>query len=892
MQKKAVSDDPFKTVTTRLDNVTGSGDQREAMCPAHEDTSPSLSVSRGNSQPVVLHCHAGCTDEEILAALGLGDSWKDFLGDEAASKSNFESAPWDHGEEVAAYKYLDRDGAHVYTVKRYEHPEMPWKTFRPYEPGVEYGPGLDDDTDRELYRLPSVLEAAGEGRVVFLVEGEKDVHALEERGFTATTSGSSDSWKDRFSEDLAGAKVVILPDNDSAGRSFAEDAARSLYTETDWTRIVELEDLPHGGDVSDWLARGHDREELAEIVKDTSDVDASDVEAFVEEEDSEQDPQDDPQEDPGDVFTVEQFEADVEALDVDLPASSAQQKNELEYKVNGMAEQAAKLPPSKIEQAGAYLRTQGMRARSVRGWKSAVKKERQRQQEAQEEDQAQAAPQDLERGELTAWIAGKILDNNNAFALDGSGALYYWEGGRYQKGGEDYLDKRVKEVLDAENMTREFTAYRCGEVQHRIKTGAPTLWEHPPQDRINLQNGVLNLETGELEEHDPEEWLSTRQLPIEYDPEAEGSAWEEVLSDWMPEDGGAELGFEWIASQIRPAFGRRKATYLKGGKSKGKSTLLRNLVDGVFGPAAVEHMTLQELDDDPFAKADLSGAAVNICADLPATKLEGTSVFKRITGGDRMSAQRKYEDRFNFTPHCHLIFSGNVPIRAPQAGAPFWDRWLVIPFEGTEFDPSSDDYIPDDELDDRLQDPEELSALLNELLRVMERVREEGVTVTRTMKKALRDIRRTPGNDLDHETPGVPRQEPPHQGDSSPGVPEGDVEVKAKDTPESDGENTKDPKDEGSSGNNRTENDKTPPKNRGEGYAKNFKQNRDSDTHGTCPRSSAAKSFSEGDTVETPQGRGSVISRRDDDRLLVDLDHGPSERFRPSDLSDPDETPF
>ncbi|WP_263809766.1 DUF5906 domain-containing protein, partial [Salinibacter sp.] len=239
----------------------------------------------------------------------------------------------------------------------------------------------------------------------------------------------------------------------------------------------------------------------------------------------------------------------------------------------------------------------------------------------------------------------------------------------------------------------------------------------------------------------------------------------------------------------------------------------------MFGPEAVEHMTLQELDGDPFAKADLFGAAVNVCADLPASRLEGTSVFKRITGGDRMSAQKKYQDRFNFTPHCRLIFSGNVPIRAPDAGAPFWDRWLVIPFNGDEFDPSSDDYIPQDELDALLQEPEELSALLNELLRVMERVREEGVMVTETMADKLEEIESKPENRGSAAT----RRAPNYHGDSSPDVSEQSVEVSASDTTEP-VENRKTAR---SAGNNGPKNGELPPKHRGEGHTKNFEQNRD-----------------------------------------------------------------
>jgi hypothetical protein len=47
------------------------GRSSTVCCPAHEDRSPSLSVFTGVNQPILLHCHAGCTVPEILAASGL-----------------------------------------------------------------------------------------------------------------------------------------------------------------------------------------------------------------------------------------------------------------------------------------------------------------------------------------------------------------------------------------------------------------------------------------------------------------------------------------------------------------------------------------------------------------------------------------------------------------------------------------------------------------------------------------------------------------------------------------------------------------------------------------------------------------------------------------------------
>ena len=51
------------------------GDLRSGMClcPAHDDTNPSLSIGPGTKQPVLLKCFAGCTFEQITAKLrGMG----------------------------------------------------------------------------------------------------------------------------------------------------------------------------------------------------------------------------------------------------------------------------------------------------------------------------------------------------------------------------------------------------------------------------------------------------------------------------------------------------------------------------------------------------------------------------------------------------------------------------------------------------------------------------------------------------------------------------------------------------------------------------------------------------------------------------------------------------
>jgi len=42
-----------------------------ALCPAHDDHNPSLSVSLGQDGRILIHCFAGCRPEDVVAALGL-----------------------------------------------------------------------------------------------------------------------------------------------------------------------------------------------------------------------------------------------------------------------------------------------------------------------------------------------------------------------------------------------------------------------------------------------------------------------------------------------------------------------------------------------------------------------------------------------------------------------------------------------------------------------------------------------------------------------------------------------------------------------------------------------------------------------------------------------------
>ena len=246
---------PFDKVLDALNVQRRNGTSAEACCPAHEDNQASLSISEGEGGKVLLKCHAGCDTQDVVEQAGL--EWSDLFPDK---KSNGQKTK--KRKIVDRYTYTDAEGHPLFQVVRFEP-----KDFMQFTPGKGWG-RKKYGIDTTLYRLPRVIEAAKKGRTVFIVEGEKDVHTLEDWDLTATTCPQGvDEWKDRFSEHLRGAHAVLIPDNDEQGRRHMEAVACNVWDAVQDVRIVELDDVPKKGDVTDWARQGRSLNEFKELVK-------------------------------------------------------------------------------------------------------------------------------------------------------------------------------------------------------------------------------------------------------------------------------------------------------------------------------------------------------------------------------------------------------------------------------------------------------------------------------------------------------------------------------------------------------------------------------------------------------------------------------------------------
>jgi putative DNA primase/helicase len=251
------TDDPITMVLDRLSGFRQSGNYWTAICPAHDDRSPSLSVAIGNDGRVLLKCHAGCTVEDIVLALNL--TMADLFPhprEVGALSTNAGSQGW--SEIVATYDYRDEDGELLYQVVR-----KPSKGFSQRRPDENGGWIWSLDGVRRVpFQLPGLL-AADSAQPVLIVEGEKDVLRLELAGFVATTnSGGAGNWRPELNDHFKGRTVIIIPDNDSAGRKHASQVARNLLGVAEDVHILALPDLAEKGDASDWFAAGGTKEAL------------------------------------------------------------------------------------------------------------------------------------------------------------------------------------------------------------------------------------------------------------------------------------------------------------------------------------------------------------------------------------------------------------------------------------------------------------------------------------------------------------------------------------------------------------------------------------------------------------------------------------------------------
>jgi hypothetical protein len=248
-----------KQILALLQGVRQNGTGWKAICPAHADKTPSLFITQGAKERTLLKCFAGCTVENICAAIGITTA--DLFTDRAKSASRI----------VATYDYQDDKGKLVFQVVRFDPKDF--RQRRPDPTALDAWTWNTKGIQKVLFQLPQVLRDIQGGKFIFLCEGEKDVLAMVEHGLSATCNpGGAGKWQANYTEGLRGADVVIIADGDKAGREHAQLVASKLKGAAKSVRVIELPDV--GGkavkDASDFFAAGGNAAQIGELVDATA----------------------------------------------------------------------------------------------------------------------------------------------------------------------------------------------------------------------------------------------------------------------------------------------------------------------------------------------------------------------------------------------------------------------------------------------------------------------------------------------------------------------------------------------------------------------------------------------------------------------------------------------
>ena len=277
---------------------------------------------------------------------------------------------------------------------------------------------------------------------------------------------------------------------------------------------------------------------------------------------------------------------------------------------------------------------------------------------------------------VTMYLADWFLMQHEAIILQDE--LYIYENGRYVN-GERLFKEKVTRVLKS-----EFQTNRLNETINYLKNIVPYISPDEATNignYLNVKNGILNLSTFEFEKHSSS--LHTIiQLPVEYAPDAKCEAIDEFLN--LVAKDSVPVIEEMLGYCLIPSMKYEKSFLLHGDGGNGKGTMIA-LIQALFGSENVSNVALQALSENRFLAAELYGKMVNLHADIPNKVIEDTSLFKELTSGDRIQAEKKHKPPFSFCNRAKLIFSANEMSSSKDNSYGYHRKWTVIPFE-TKFD--------------------------------------------------------------------------------------------------------------------------------------------------------------------------------------------------------------
>lgn len=306
--------------------------------------------------------------------------------------------------------------------------------------------------------------------------------------------------------------------------------------------------------------------------------------------------------------------------------------------------------------------------------------------------------------------------------------LHIFEDGIYRLGYEEIQAEMIKHISNLNKQKRsEVMSYLDLLIRENTT----------PSDAsyIAFKNGVYNIDTGEFCDFSPD-LIITNKINWNYNPAAYSEIADNTLNKLACHDPKIRALLEEV---IGYTFYRRnelrKAFILTGDKHNGKSTYL-DMIAQLLGGENTTALDLKELGDR-FKTAELFGKLANIGDDIGDEFIANPAIFKKVVSGDRVNAERKGQDPFDFTCYAKMLFSANSIPRIKDKSGAVIDRLIIVPFEAS-FSKQDADYDP--YIKYKLRDDVVMEYLINLGIAGLERILEnQGFTQSVKVQENLKE---------------------------------------------------------------------------------------------------------------------------------------------------------
>lgn len=200
---------------------------------------------------------------------------------------------------------------------------------------------------------------------------------------------------------------------------------------------------------------------------------------------------------------------------------------------------------------------------------------------------------------------------------------------------------------------------------------------------LNCRNGVVDLDTGQLLEHDPA-LLLTKITGAAYDPAASGAAFVKFLERVQPSEEVRQFIQRLLGLSLEGKVTAHILPIFYGDGANGKSTLtdaVMNALGDYADAGDPDLLRARTFDAHPTGVADLHGRRLVLLHESDAGHRLAEGTVKRLTGGDRLKARRMREDFWSFDPsHTFVMLTNHKPI-VGGTDEGIWRRLRLVPFE-------------------------------------------------------------------------------------------------------------------------------------------------------------------------------------------------------------------